>query len=108
MTQKEFKERVLSIHYKLVGDKIIVDKKNGIDLNSLKSLPPNIIFENSGGIWLKLVTSIPRSVEFNNRGDVYLESLVGGWFFEWRGNIKGIFPKDLLNKMISDGVFDRK
>jgi hypothetical protein len=46
-------------------------------------------------------------VEFENKGDVYLTSLIGGWFYKWKGNIPGIRPSRLLNSMISKGVFER-
>jgi len=36
-----------------------------------------------------------------------LESLIGGPFNEWEGNIEGINKKRLLNKMISLGLFKR-
>jgi hypothetical protein len=46
-------------------------------------------------------------VEFNNEGGVNLGSLVGGWFNDWKGNIKGVDSKKLLNFMISKGVFEK-
>jgi len=46
-------------------------------------------------------------VEFKNEGFVYLESLIGGYFDDWKGNIEGIDHKRLLNKMIKQGVFER-
>jgi len=53
-------------------------------------------------------------VEFKNGGGVSLVSLIGGRFFDWEGNIKGIksvrhslYSKRLLNLMISKGVFER-
>jgi hypothetical protein len=36
-----------------------------------------------------------------------LNSLIGGRFSDWRGNIEGIDSKRLLNKMIKQGVFER-
>jgi len=44
-------------------------------------------------------------VVFKNEGSVYLKSIIGGWFQDWKGNIKGIEPKVLLNGMIKKGVF---
>ena len=38
-------------------------------------------------------------------GDVYLKSLTGDYFHEWKGNIKGIDKKRLLNGMIKRGIF---
>jgi len=46
-------------------------------------------------------------VEFNNRGVVGLNSIIGGDFNEWEGNIEGIDSKRLLNLMISKGIFER-
>jgi hypothetical protein len=46
-------------------------------------------------------------VEFRNEGDVSLDSLTGGYFSEWKGNIEGIDSKRLLNFMISKGLFER-
>ena len=39
---------------------------------------------------------------------VYLESLFRNFFRDWKGNIKGIDSKRLLNKMIESGLFDRR
>jgi hypothetical protein len=46
-------------------------------------------------------------VEFKNKRDVVLGALTGGWFSDWKGNIKGIDSKRLLNSMISKGLFER-
>jgi hypothetical protein len=46
-------------------------------------------------------------VKFENGGNVFLESLTGDWFSEWKGNIKGIDSKRLLNMMIKKGLFER-
>jgi len=46
-------------------------------------------------------------VEFKNGGDVSLESLIGGYFKDWEGNIEGIDSMRLLNFMINKGVFER-
>ena len=89
MTQEEFiailDEKRYS--YEIEGDKIIVTHEGVVYLDSLTSLPPDVVFK--------------------NRGDVYLKSLVGGWFEDWKGNIKGIDSKRLLNVMIKQGVFER-
>jgi hypothetical protein len=42
---------------------------------------------------------------FNNKGDVNLESLIGGWFNNWKGNIDGVDSKRMLNFMIKKGIF---
>ena len=87
MTREEFIARLdeKGYSYEIEGDKIIVTYKGYVDLNALTSLPPGVVF--------------------NNKGDVYLESLVGGWFEDWQGNIKGIDSKRLLNMMIKRGMF---
>jgi hypothetical protein len=46
-------------------------------------------------------------VGFRNEGGVYLNSLTGGRFYDWKGNIEGIDNKRLLNLMIKQGVFDK-
>ena len=82
--------------------------KDHVDLQSLKSLPPGVVFENRGHVWLESLTSIPPGVEFNNGKGVNLGSLIGGWFEYWKSNIEGINNNMLLNKMIKDGLFDRR
>jgi hypothetical protein len=86
-----------------------VEFKNGgyVDLKSLTSLSPGVSFRNEGSVDLKSLTSLPPGVEFKNIGDVYLKSLTGGRFYDWKGNIKGIDKKRLMNKMIKDGLFER-
>ena len=89
MTREEFK-KVLEekgYSYKLEGDKIVVTHERYVNLSSLTSLPPG--------------------VEFKNRGYVNLSSFVGGWFIFWKGNIEGIKPNRLLNKMIELGLFNK-
>jgi hypothetical protein len=49
--------------------------------------------------------SLPLGVEFKNGDDVYLGS-VDDWFDNWKGNIKGIESKRLLNHMIKKGIFE--
>jgi len=82
--------------------------KGDVMLFSLKSLPPDVVFSNEGDVNLDALTSISPGVEFSNEGDVQLDALtIGGWFFEWKGNIEGIDSKRLLNSMISKGIFER-
>ena len=64
-----------------------------------------IVVTNEGSVWLESLTSLPPGVEFRNKGDVDLDSLTGGWFEDWRGNIEGIDSKRLFNFMISKGMF---
>ena len=109
MTREEFikvlDEEIYS--YKIEGDKIVVNYKWNVWLNSLKSLPPGVVFNNVGSVWLRSITSLPPGVVFSNGGDVYLNSLVGGEFEDWKGNIEGVDSKKLLNVMIKQGVFER-
>jgi len=44
-------------------------------------------------------------VEFKNGSNVLLKQI--GYFYDWKGNIKGVDPKRLLNMMIKQGVFER-
>ena len=83
------------------------NNKGLVDLSSLTSLPPGVEFNNKGYVYLESLTSLPPGVEFNNKEDVRLDSLVGGWFDEWKGNIKGVDSNRLLNVMISKGLFER-
>jgi hypothetical protein len=129
MTREEF-IKVLDekkYSYKIEGDKIVVthefavflgsltslppgvvfSNRNDVFLDSLTSLPPGVKFNNVGNVYLGSLTSIPREVVFKNVANVYLEYLTGGWIKYWRGNIEGIDPKRLLNKMISLGLFER-
>ena len=129
MTQEEFikvlKKKKYS--YEIEGDQIVVTHKWYVNLGSLTSLPPGVVFKNRGTVHLDSLTSIPPGVEFRNKGgvylndltsispgmefsngeDVYLDSLIGGWFGDWKGNIKGIDSNRLLNLMISKGIFER-
>ena len=107
MTQKEFIE-VLNKNgysYEIEGDKVVVTHKGYVDLGSLTSLPPGVVFRNGGGVVLRSLTSLPPGAEFKNGRDVYLGYLIGRWFKEWKGNLKGIESKRLLNVMIKQGVF---
>ena len=115
--------------YEIEGEKIIITDKNGgsVDLSALTTLPAGVEFKNGGGVYLYYLTTLPAGVEFKNGGGVWLESLktlpsgvefknggyvrlnslVGGKFSDWIGNIEGINSKRLLNVMISKGVFER-
>jgi hypothetical protein len=86
-----------------------VEFKNGwsVNLHSLTSIPPGFVFKNGGNVYLDALTSIPSGVEFKNGANVNLGSLIGVWFDDWKGNIKGIKSKRLLNLMISKGIFER-
>ena len=92
MTEEAFIEKLddKGYSYEIEGGKIIVTHKGNVHLSSLTSLPPDVEFRNGGG------------VSFESLIDVY-----GGYFRQWKGNIDGVEPKRLLNKMISIGLFDR-
>jgi hypothetical protein len=132
MTQEEFIKKLKreDYSYEIEGDKVVVTDEGSVYLNSLTSLPPGVVFNNEGyvnlgsltsispgvvfknkgdegDVYLDALTSIPPGVEFKNKGSVYLESLIGGWFSAWKGNIPGIKSKRLLKLMIKQGVFER-
>ena len=75
---------------------------------SLKTLPEEIFFSNGGYVALNSLQTIQKGIKFSDKGDVYLEDLIGDWFSKWKGNIKGINPNILLNKMIGEGLFKKK
>ena len=101
-------------------------------LGELKSLPPNVHFKASGNIYLGSLIHLPSGISFGGRGwmvklnslrsipsdtrfeiNASIRSLIGpvgdyGYFSVWEGNIKGIDPKRLLDKMVSLGLFDKK
>ncbi len=89
MTREEFIKELNreKYSYEIEGNKIIVTHDRNVWLDSLTSLPPGVVFRNGGYVDLR--------------------SLIGGYFDDWKGNIKGIDPKRLLNFMISKGVFER-
>ena len=109
MTQEAFIEKLddKGYSYRIKGGKIIVTHKDHVHLSSLTSLPPDVEFKNRDYVFLNSLTSISPGVEFRNGGGVSFESLMDGFFDDWKGNIKGIDSKRLLNKMISLGLFDR-
>ncbi len=86
---------------------VVFENEGGVDLSSLTSIPSGVEFKNGGNVYLESLTSIPSGVEFKNKGDVGLDSLTGDRFDEWKGNIKVIDSKRLLNLMISKGIFER-
>lgn len=72
----------------------MLDSKNGgfVTLNRLTCLPPDI----------KKIESLGGS------GFLFSKSLFGGWANKWKGQIKGIDPDLLINKMIELGLFYKK
>lgn len=131
MTQKEFKQVLDGYKYSYVeeGNKIIVTHDKPVLLDSLTSLPsdvefanrgkirfegltdlpPGVVFRNTGYVYFGRLNYIPPGVEFRNKGGLWLNRVMKGgqWFENWNGNIKGIHPVRLFNKMISIGVFDK-
>ena len=129
MTREAFIEELddNGYYYKIEGDKIVVTHKGNAFLNSLTSISPGVVFNNEGGVFLKSLKSLPHDMGFNNRGDIHLDSLtslprdvvfnnrddiflsylIGRWFNFWKGNIEGIDPNRLLNKMIELGLFTK-
>ena len=86
---------------------LVFENGGPVYLKSLTSLPPGVVFKNRGRVWLESLSSLSPGVVFSNEGDVKLNSLTGNWFSKWKGNIKGIDSKRLLNSMINKGVFER-
>lgn len=126
MTREEFikvlEEKGYS--YEIEGDKLIVTQNgniwlslreipSGVEFNnnaevylgSLETIPPSVKFSNRKLVWLTSIKSISPGVEFMNGTIINLESITGGYFHNWEGNIKGIDFKRLLNGMIKRGVF---
>jgi hypothetical protein len=112
----------------LEGDKIVAMSNGSMELDFIKSIPPNVEFRNKGTLYLNILESIPSGTFFNNRGDVYLNQITSippGVVFNNIGNIqlrsfhsldpfnpmeweiKGIdfSRKRLLNLMIKKGLF---
>jgi len=114
MTTEEFK-RKLDVHdysYEEKEGKIVVigGTSKNIWSSIIEELPSGIVFVNEGNIWLDSLRRIPSGVVFGNSGHLQLTELLGLGnkpFHLWEGNIDGIEPKRLLNKMISIGLFDR-
>jgi hypothetical protein len=129
MTQEKF-VKVLDkgrYSYMIEGDRVIVthpgyvnlkslqtlpqgiefNNKGDVNLHSLQTLSQGIVFNNVGYVYLDFLETLPQRIEFKNVSGVYLESLMGGWFSHWDGNIEGIHQVRLLNKMISLGLFER-
>jgi len=84
---------------------VVFKNEGGVHLYALTSLPPGVEFRNGGDVDLRALTSLPPGVEFSNEWSVRLDALIGGWFFEWKGNIEGIKKGRLLNLMIKRGMF---
>ena len=113
MTQEEFIQILdeKGYSYEIEGDNIVVTNGDSffgnVDLHTVRTLPQNLEFKNRGSVDLIILKSIPPGVEFNNGGAIIIRSIIQGWLSNWKGNIKGIDSKRLLNLMISKGVFER-
>jgi len=94
------------VSLKTLPPSFVFGNGENIYLDLLKTLPPGVVFKNRGYFFLGSIETIPPGMEFRN--DVYSNSLFGGWFKNWDENIKGIDSTRLLNKMIKDGLFDRR
>ena len=94
--------------YELKSISSDVEFRNSRDiyLESLETISSGVTFGNNSKINLPSLRRIPSDVKFNNR-NVNLEYLMGGWFSNWRGNIREIDYNGLLNKMVKDGVFEK-
>ena len=89
-------------------DTIFGNRIWGVYLESLKTISPGVEFKNQGGVFLNSLETISPGVVFKNRWRVRSNSLFDGFLDDWSGNIEGIGSNRLLNKMISDGLFDRR
>ena len=92
---------------KVLPEGIIFSNTGAVSLESLETLSNGIIFSNTGSVYLKDLKTIPYGFEFMD-STPYLDSIFGGFFSAWNGNIEGIGGNRLLNKMIKDKLFDRK
>jgi hypothetical protein len=92
----------------LPPDTIFGNRIWGVYLESLKTISPGVEFKNQGGVFLNSLETISPGVVFKNRWRVRSNSLFDGFLDDWSGNIEGIGSNRLLNKMISDGLFDRR
>ncbi len=90
---------------KTLSTSVEFNNRGNVNLSSLKTLPHGVEFKNGGYVNLNSLETLPPGVEFKNGGDVYFDSLFGGRFDEWEGNIDGIDSKRLLNLMIKRGLF---
>lgn len=113
--RKEFKTTLefYDYSYREKGGKILViggktKGKRNIWLSNCVRLPSGVEFINEGNVWLDSLVRIPSGVVFSNSGIVHLTSLVNKTFHSWDGHIEGIGSKKLLNKMIEDGIFERR
>jgi hypothetical protein len=76
-------------------------------LTRLKRLSPGITFNNTGAIQFESLESISPDFVFGGPEYFYLGPFIEEFLHYWDGNIEGVHPKRLLNKMISLGLFDK-
>jgi hypothetical protein len=77
-------------------------------LESIRRLEPGVEFANGKNIWLDSLRSLDPGVQFENGGKVFFKALIGQWSNEWKGNIKGVSTKDLINLMVKSSLFERR
>jgi hypothetical protein len=77
MTQEEFIKILDEKGYSYVeeGNKIVVDCRGSIILNSIESLPSGVVFMNDGDVQLENVHILQSDIYFNNNGFIYLSNL---------------------------------
>ena len=106
MTQEEFIEILDRENYSYIEeDGRLVINYSGDVCYYIDSFPSDIEFRNEGNVWFERLTYLPPGTVFANTGGVYFRKIIRGWFSNWKGNIKGIDSKGLLNSMISKGMF---
>jgi hypothetical protein len=132
MTREEFIKIIdqKQYSYRIENNDIVITSGHNsefISLIELEDIPSGVVFKNRGSVILEPLTSLPPGIKFQNKGNTYLdsvtsispgvemdsysirmESLIGGYFDDWEGNIEGIGEERLLNRMISLGIFNRK
>jgi hypothetical protein len=76
MDQEEFIEilKKNNYSYKIIGDTLVVDHFEHIDLDSVFILPENIRFKNNGYVSLGNLIALPQNVKFENNGEIYLKT----------------------------------
>ena len=132
MTREEFIKIIdqKEYSYEIENNNIVITSGHNsefISLIELEDIPSGVVFKNRGSVILEPLTSLPPGIKFQNKGNTYLdsvtsispgveinsyttrmESLIGGYFDDWEGNIEVIGEERLLNRMISLGIFNRK
>lgn len=132
MTREEFLKILEKNNYSYViesDNSIVITVVNtGINLNELETMPENVVFENQGSVHLYSLGSLPEgtifrnaenvyikhfknihpTVRFYNKSDLWIMNPRSGWkalHYSEGFNIEDINSKELLNSMISKGIF---